>query len=170
MIDRSIKFLSILSTVFTALFFLLLYAMHQGFDPGPYLRGEQEPTKIEARQATTTPLAQKAAATSTPSTTTPATLQPKATSTPQKAVVTPKPVTPGVKKPVKTSPVVAVPPPLIVEKPSLKQGHTEFQSTNSTPSRRVATNLSPVVPPPHRRVGASGTEQPLLVGSAERAT
>ena len=164
MIDRSIKFLSILSTVFTALFFLLLYAMHQGFDPGPYLRGEQEPTKIEARQATTTPLAQKAAATSTPSTTPPATLQPKATSTPQKAVVTPKPVTPGVKKPVKTSPVVAVPPPLIVEKPTLKQdttvGATASSSEPGVPSGEGALNQREILDIVNQERGKAGL-QPL---------
>ncbi len=132
MIDRSIKFLSILSTVFTALFFLLLYAMYQGFDPGPYLRGELASTKLKERPATTTPLARTVVATSTFGTTTPATLQPKATSTTLKTDATSKPVAPGVKKPAKASPVVAAPPPLIVEKPAQKQDMTVGVAASSS--------------------------------------
>lgn len=132
MIDRSIKFLSILSTVFTALFFLLLLAMHQGFDPGPYLRGEAVSTDTGPRSAPTSTPPKTVVATSTLSTTTPDTIQPKVSSSTLKNDVTPKPVTPIVKKPVKTTPVVATPPPLIVEKAVPKQGTTVGTSASSS--------------------------------------
>lgn len=119
MLDRFIKFLSILTSIFSLAFFLLLYVMHQGFDPSPYLYPklnnsltassslrEHATTSLQISNASSSPLNEHA------STTVAQVASTTSTHTPIKD----KPVV--VKKTIRTTPkTISVPVPLVVHKP-----------------------------------------------------
>ena len=144
MLDRLIKLLSLLSTVFTLVFFVMLYAMLQGFDPGPLLRGE---AGIVERNAPATPdsIVPKKAETPTSTirkATTSSLVRPVATTT-TKTASPKKPSAPVVKKPVRSTPIVSTPAPLLVEKSTSQSSSSPVVASSSdsgNPSSSGALN------------------------------
>ncbi len=159
MIDRVIKFLSILTSIFTIVFFLLLYTMQQGFDPGPFLRGEVNThlSKENLPNSSTTKAIERSSevTSSTPSiaSSTPVSLQRQSTTT--KLAQEAKPaVKVVVKKPPASNPVISTPLPLIVEKPVIV-----------SPTSTLATSSEPGSP---NAGGALNQKDILVIVNQER--
>lgn len=158
MLDRFIKFLSVLTSIFSLAFFLLLCAMHQGFDPGPYLY----PRLLNDQPASSTPLSKAKSLLDTGSTTTAFVNQHGTTSLMQSVSTTPalaptrqKPV--AVKKPIKTTATaISAPVPLVVHK-------TTPASTTGPSAPSSSTNASPL------SVGALNQKAILDIVNIERA-
>ncbi len=160
MIDRLIKLLSVLSSIFTLLFIVLLYAMYQGFEPGPFLRGELNQVNTVSTEAPPKATTTKKVPDVLPvkATSTIGAPKPSSTTTVEAPLAT-KASSPVVKKPAKTNPTVLTPAPLRVEKP-------EASKSVAASSTAQVSSSEPGVP---KSDGALNQKDILDILNQERA-
>jgi uncharacterized protein YkwD len=133
--------------VFTLVFFVLLYAMHQGFDPRPFL-SEVSPSYAASSTSVVSATSTRPIATTSSATVTPVSVA-KASSSKSIQTATKSAPTP-VKKPAKAATVVVTPEPLLVEKGA------GTSSEPGTPSSEGALNQQAILAIVNKERAAAG--------------